>query len=241
MTPTTVWTEKEGLAPGTLLYTGERYLDSTSISWVEYTVETIKTQTFTDNQPLPELNPNVLTWVHIEGLHDVDLIKTIGDRFSLHPMMMEDILNTGQRPKIEDYDTWLFMVMRLLHLPEDSRIITSNQVSILVGDTVVISFSETRCDPFDAVLKRLQGIRKRIGAFGAGYMGLCIDRHPDRPFHHHSGNHEPRTGSHAGRDGGAPVRRTFTVIEFIQEECRYITKTCRSQPRSHPAVSVVWA
>ena len=134
---------KVGSAPGTLVHIGDQKIDQARISLIDYNGTAITEKT---NLPFDEAialcdGPNA-TWLNIDGLHDTDLIGQLGHHFDIHPLTLEDILNTGQRPKWEDFGHYIYVVLRTLRLDAQNSRIISEQVSLIVTSKVLISFQE---------------------------------------------------------------------------------------------------
>ena len=109
-----------------------------------------------------------VTWLNIDGLHDVEIIDKIGNHYDIHPLVLEDILNTGQRPKIEVFDDYIFIVIKMLTFDEKEFKITSEQVSIILGKNFVISFQEQPGDIFDSLRERIRKGKGRIRKMNSG-------------------------------------------------------------------------
>lgn len=119
-----------------------------------------------------ELQPSSdesVTWVDIGGVHKLELLEAFGKQFSLHPLLLEDIANTDQRPKLDDYDTYLFLVMKVLSLTDRQDILVE-QVSFVLGRNVVLSFQENGTDVFKPVRDRLRSGKGRMRQNGADYL-----------------------------------------------------------------------
>jgi magnesium transporter len=115
-----------------------------------------------------------VTWINIDGVHDVEVIEKIGRHFDIHPLVLEDILHTGQRPKMENFESYLFIVIRMLYYDDEKHETTSEQVSLLVGKNFVISFQEMVGDVFDNVRDRIRGGKARIVKEGADYLAYSL-------------------------------------------------------------------
>jgi magnesium transporter len=111
-----------------------------------------------------------ITWINIEGLQKISIIEKIGNHFNLHPLVLEDIANTTQRPKMEDYTDYLFVVLNMLQYSEEDKEIKREQVSLILGSNWVISFQETEGDVFDTIRERLRSDKGRIRKMGADYL-----------------------------------------------------------------------
>jgi magnesium transporter len=161
---------KAGLPPGTLIHVGEAKAESSVITVIDYD----------ENNFLEEENVSVeeaatratgpsVTWINVDGLADTRLIEALGNRFSLHPLTQEDILNTTQRPKLEEFDEYLFVVIKMLFINGNEEI-CAEQVSLILGDHVVISFQEQQGDVFESIRNRLRTGKGRIRKFGPAYL-----------------------------------------------------------------------
>lgn len=113
-------------------------------------------------------------WVNVEGVHDVELIRTLGEKHIFHPLVLEDIVNTVQRPKIEDYGEYLFIVLKVLR-PLGSGEFSSEQLSIILGKDYIFTFQEEgRNDPFKSVRDRIRGGKGKIRNMGADYLAYTL-------------------------------------------------------------------
>jgi magnesium transporter len=122
-------------------------------------------------------------WLNVYGLQDASIMDEIGRRFRLHPLVLEDILNTHQRSKIEEYDDYLYCVLRLFHFDPDRTALLSDQISLVLGRDFVLSFQERRAGVFDPVRERLRGARSPMRAHGADYLTYTLlDSVIDRYF-----------------------------------------------------------
>ncbi len=113
-------------------------------------------------------------WVNIDGIHQPDNIENIGKQFKIHPLVLEDIMNTGQRPKMEDFDDYLFVVLKMLHYDEEENETKTEQVSLILGSNYVISLQENEGDVFDSIRERIRSDRGRIRKMGADYLAYSL-------------------------------------------------------------------
>jgi magnesium transporter len=111
-----------------------------------------------------------VSWINIDGLHDVEIIEKIGRHFAIHPLILEDILNTNQRPKQEDFGDGLFIVLKMLSYDEKNQCIKPEQVSLILGENYVISFQEAIGDVFDPIRDRIRSAKGRIRTMGPDYL-----------------------------------------------------------------------
>jgi len=104
----------------------------------------------------------------------VDIIEKMGNHFNIHPLVLEDILNTGQRPKMEDFVDYIFVVLKMLYYDEKENEVRAEQVSVILGSNYVISFQETEGDVFDPIRERIRNDRGRIRKMGADYLAYAL-------------------------------------------------------------------
>jgi magnesium transporter len=166
---------KAGMPPGSLVHIGETPTEAVSIELIGYAPETFEEQRFqTVDDCLLHLDRPGITWVNVEGVHDVEIIRHLGEHFSLHPLVLEDIVNTVQRPKIEDYDGYLFIVLRMLR-PTGGGEFTSEQLSMILGDNYLFTFQEgLQGDVFDMVRERLRNNKGKGRSMGADYLAYAL-------------------------------------------------------------------
>lgn len=165
---------KVGLAPGTLVHIGEKKVEKTLLRLIDYDLESLgekELQSVEEMRGLKE-SPTV-SWINVDGLHDTDIIERIGEIFSIHPLILEDIVHTGQRPKLEDVDDLLFIVMKMLNYSSSKEII-AEQFSLILGPNFVISFQETKGDVFEGVRERIRKGKGRLRKLGSDYLCYAL-------------------------------------------------------------------
>ena len=164
-----------GLVPGTPVYVGEKEkvrVKITLIDYVESQFQEKEVKTVEECFSFKE-TPTV-TWINVDGIHDTEIIEKIGLRFDLHPFILEDILNTSQRPKTEDFGSYLFVVLKMLHQNSNGRQTETEQVSIVLGRNFVISFQEKEGDVFDPIRERIRNAKGRVRKMGADYLAYSL-------------------------------------------------------------------
>src|SRR3990172_2014872 len=168
-------TKKSGLPPGTLVHIGEKSGKEVSITVIDYDETHLQeVEIKTIEQCFPFKDKPTVTWINIEGLHQSEIIQGLGDCFGLHPLVMEDILNTDQRPKGEDYKDYLYIVLKMLHNVKSTEIVTE-QISLILHPNFVISFQEgIEGDVFSQVRERLRSGKGRIRVMGADYLAYSL-------------------------------------------------------------------
>lgn len=173
---------KAGLPPGALVHLGERKTEHAAVSLIEYGPEGLRESGFDAHDPLvPSTLP--VRWLNVHGLHEPELLAQIGKHFQLHPLVLEDILNTDQRPKLDDYGGYLFIVARFFDYDAATMSVSSEQVSLVVGDDYILSFQERSTGCFAPVRERLRLDRGRIRQLGADYLAhALLDVMVDRYF-----------------------------------------------------------
>lgn len=167
--------KKPGTAPGTVEYLGRKRVEEISITVHDYGqdhAESIPIESIEDSRPYLE-KPSK-TWINVQGLHDVEKLKSICEYFDLHPLIQEDIVNTSQRPKVEQYDNCTFIVMRMLSYSTEHQAVDSQQISIILGTNYVLSFQETDQPIFEPVVKRLTIAKSRMRALGPDYLAYAL-------------------------------------------------------------------
>lgn len=162
--------KKAGMDPGSLIHIGKTYADQSKITLVRYDDTSLSEKEIHSPADLREEKslPGVL-WVNIDGLQDVRLLEEVGLIFGLHPLILEDILNTDQRPKAEDFGDYIFIVLKNIHNHAD-KMLHVDQVSIILGNNFVISFQEKESALFDPVRERLRTSKGKIHKAGPDYL-----------------------------------------------------------------------
>ncbi|MFX1257515.1 MAG: magnesium/cobalt transporter CorA [Promethearchaeota archaeon] len=163
--------KKIGLPPGTLLYMGERTIEKEKIIIIDYNEEVYqKSEINKIESNLKEFNDSIIRWINIYGIGQVEVIETLGKQFNLHPLLLEDVLNPQQRPKIENFTNYLFVVLKILRWSKEDKKIISEQISFVLGKNYVISFNESNNDLFNPIVERISNSKGRIRVMGADYL-----------------------------------------------------------------------
>lgn len=163
--------EKRGTPPGTMVYTGRQKEEPLRISVIDYDAGNISEQEDASTESCVALKEtNSVTWINVTGLNDTEAVSRIGREFAIHPLVLEDILHTTQRPKLEDLGDYLFLVVRMLFVEPDHNEIHSEQISFILTDHCLITFQEKAGDVFDEIRDRLRKSHGRIRKMGADYL-----------------------------------------------------------------------
>jgi magnesium transporter len=167
--------ENRGLAPGSLVFIGEQKTDALRVRFFDYDEQALAEETVDEIERVRGLTgTKKITWINVDGLHDTETIREIGDAFGLHPLLLEDVLNTGQRPKLEEFEDTLFIVVKMLRYDVDSEKIIAEQLSIVVGPSFVLTFQEQPGDVFEPVRERLRNRKGRIRSSGSDYLAYAL-------------------------------------------------------------------
>jgi magnesium transporter len=167
--------KKLGLKPGAVVYVGEKRIETVAITVIDYDQTNYQEKTVTKVQEcFPFKDTPTITWINLSGIHDVEIIEKLGQHFGLHPLILEDVVNTGHRPKLEETDAFIFTVLNMLYLKPDDHDVLSEQVSIIFGNNYVISFQEKPGDVFDAVRERIKKTVPRVRFLGADYLAYAL-------------------------------------------------------------------
>jgi magnesium transporter len=167
--------KKAGLPPGTPVFVGERKQDVVRISIMNYSSEDIEEihDASLDDCVRVRDSSNI-AWINVNGIHDVNAIQPLANLFGLHPLTTEDISNTSQRPKAEEFDDYIFFALKMLVYDEETNSIYNENVSVILGENHVISFQERDDDVLDPVRDRIRSSKGMIRSEGADYLAYAI-------------------------------------------------------------------
>ena len=166
---------KAGLPPGTLVYTGEKVDEKAKICIMDYDENIlVEKESATFDECILYKNKSSVTWIDVNGISHIPNLQKLGECFNLHPLVMEDILNVDQRPKMEDYDDYLFIVLKTIRYDRTLDEITVQQVSFILGPNYVISFHENGTEIFAPIRERLRTAKGRIRKGGADYLAYSL-------------------------------------------------------------------
>jgi magnesium transporter len=166
---------KVGLPPGSIIHVGEQKIEKVKITLTEFDENNIE---ICEINSVEEIDPYTdtpqVTWVNVSGLHDTEHIKQIGEKFNIHPLVLEDILNTETRPKIEVADKYVFIAMKMLTYNTDEDEIVTEQVSFILGDTFVFSFLEKSDNIFNPINDRITNNYGRVRKQQSDYLFYAL-------------------------------------------------------------------
>jgi len=175
--------KKAGLLPGSLIHVGHTYTEKPKITLIRYTEASYREKEIGSPAAIgAPPDEQTITWITVDGLQDTELMEELGNIFKLHPLVLEDILNTSQRPKMQDYGDYLYIVLRSFTGTGEAEL-NSEQISIVLGRHFVLSFREKESTIFQPVKERLSCDVGRIRKAGADYLAhALIDNIVDNYF-----------------------------------------------------------
>jgi len=166
---------KIGLPPGTMVHIGEKKMRHVKITVIDYNPphhDTRVIKKIEEAFPFRD-SPNV-SWLDVTGLHETETLQKIGDYYRIHPLVLEDIINTAQRPKFEIYQNYIFVVMKMLRYDEAKEEINVEQISLILGKHFVMTFQEHEGDVFDPVRERIKNAQSRLRNHGPDYLFYAL-------------------------------------------------------------------
>ncbi|MEK6558455.1 MAG: magnesium/cobalt transporter CorA [Candidatus Margulisiibacteriota bacterium] len=165
-----------GLEPGTPVYTGDASPKPTKITLFNFNETTLTEKELSSfEEALPYRSESSVTWINIDSLSDNLIMQEVAKWVGLHPLILEDIVNITQRPKFEDLDSYLFVVLKMLYFGADKQDIEIEQVSFIIANNLVISFQEDKDgDVFGAVRERIRANKGKICKLGADYLAYSL-------------------------------------------------------------------
>ena len=167
--------KNSGQSPGALIFIGTKKVETIKARVIDYNLTNVTDLELQDIKDVSRYkSADSVTWLNINGLHEIDSIGEIGKMFELHPLILEDILNTGQRPKIEEFDSYIFIVLKMIHFDEKTQMIVNEQLSIVFGDKFLLTFQEQPGDVFDPVRGRIKKQKSRIRGSGTDYLAYAL-------------------------------------------------------------------
>jgi len=166
---------KAGLPPGTMVPIGAGSAGEATMTLIDYTGESFEERELTAvDDCFAYKGKQSVSWINVVGSHNVDAVSEIGKYFGLHPLVLEDIVNSAQRPKAEDFGDYIFVVLKMLSIDDSGGGLLGEQVSIIIGPDYVISFQEKPGDVFEPLRDRIRKSKGRIRKAGADYLAYAL-------------------------------------------------------------------
>jgi len=167
-------TKTIGLPPGTPVFVGTQRVEKPRITIIDYDKELLEEkEVVTVEECWPLRDSPTVSWINVDGVHEVEVVEKLDEHFGIHPLVIEDIVNTSQRPKMEDFEDYIFIVLKMLQRTQDGEL-DAEQVSIILGPNFVISFQERPGDVFESVRDRIRRSKGRIRKMGADYLAYAL-------------------------------------------------------------------
>jgi magnesium transporter len=167
--------KRAGTAPGTLIHLGEKKQDIITISVIDYTKSALEERECDSiEESFPYKDKKSISWINVDGLHDLTVFEKVGAHFGIHRLVLEDCLNTRQRPKMDDHDSYIFVVLKMLYLDPERRSLQQEQVSVLFTEDLVLTFQEQEGDVFSIVRERIRIGKGLIRKAKADYLAYAI-------------------------------------------------------------------
>ena len=167
--------KRVGLPPGTLVPSREVAAEEITITVIDYDEGHVQEkQVQTVEECFPFRDQPTVTWINVNGIHDVDIMEKLGGHFGLHSLVLEDIMHIGQRPKVEEFENYLFIIIRMLRFDEENDQVIAEQVSLVLGEGFVISFQEREGDVFEPVRQRIREAKGRIRSKGSDHLAYAL-------------------------------------------------------------------
>jgi magnesium transporter len=163
-----------GLSPDSLVHVGERKMDRVRITVIDYDADNVFEKEVASVEECYRFrDTSTVTWINIDGIHDADVIGKLGGHFGLHPLVLESIMNTTQRPKMEDLGEAVYLVLKMTAVGPDCDI-GAEQLSLLFGSNYVLTFQEEPGDVFDPIRERIRKGQGRLRKMGADYLAYAL-------------------------------------------------------------------
>lgn len=169
---------RAGMEPGEMVFVGEKRQEHSTLTIMRYNADGLMDeQILTDIETvihLAEHNKKGITWINLNGLQNTTWIKRLGEIFEIHPLTLENILNTNQRPKLDEFTDSLFLEMNMLTWQADTKEIITEQLSVLVKKGVLITFQEVDGDVFENLRQNIRDGNQRVNRTGSDYLMYAI-------------------------------------------------------------------
>lgn len=145
------------------------------ISLISYNNKTVTEKQLSKAEEIfPFIASGSVTWIDIKGIEDPQVIEDIGRQFNLHPLLLEDISHSDQRPKIDNYGDYLFIIIKVIHHDKESDQFSNEQISLIFGKNFLISFQENEKDSFNPIRKKICSLNSRINKNGPDYLAYSL-------------------------------------------------------------------
>lgn len=199
-------TQKAGLPPGTPVFVGEQKTESVKITVIDYDQDLIQTHEVTRvEECFPYKEQPSISWINVDGIHEAAIIEKLGIHYGLHPLIIEDILNAHQRSKVDIFEDYILIVLKMHSYNEEAEEINTEQVSLILGENFILTFQEQEGDVFDPIRARLKKDKGRLRKTGADYLAYALI--------------------------DAIIDSYFEILEHLDEKIEFIEDELVSNPR----------
>ncbi|MCJ7817718.1 MAG: magnesium/cobalt transporter CorA [Candidatus Thorarchaeota archaeon] len=165
---------KKGLMPGTPVHIGQKKTDKSSVRMIDYSESQISVKEDATKEDIAQQPPKqMIRWNHLTGVHDVELVQTLCKQYTIHPLVVEDIVNTEHRPKLEIHADYIFLVLKTFNL-EGKDNISIEQISFILGPSYLLSFQESDDPIFQSIIDRLEKKHGNVRSAGADYLTYSL-------------------------------------------------------------------
>ena len=167
--------KKVGQPPGSLIPVGDQQLKPAKVTVIDYDASNLTERTLEDLTECCRYKDSpTVTWINLDSVSDARTVHNVGEHFDLHPLVVEDILNTDQRPRLEDFGQYIYISLKMLRLDPQDKSLLVEQVSLILGNGFVISFQELQGDVFELIRERIRSAKGRIRQMGPDYLVYCL-------------------------------------------------------------------
>ncbi len=168
--------QKAGHPPGTTMYTGKRHkAEETSITKILYSEHDFHECEGKSLNDVPLTSEPGVTWINVEGLHNTEILEELAKKYKIHPLTVEDIANTDQRPKVEIFDNYVYITLKMFLWDKKHQTYSKDQVSLILGNDFLLTFQESHHDLYKHIQERLRGASgQRLRQNGSDYLAYRI-------------------------------------------------------------------
>ncbi len=168
--------KKIGLPPGSVVFTGNQKVEKVQIHYLKYNADQFEETTKNNHSTLTlhESKEELVDWYDIRGIHDTELIQAIGNTFRLHSLILEEVVDTQQRPKFEEYENGIFLIFKALNFDQEKQTVVREQIALFFRKGLVITFQEDHTDLFEPVRKRIYSGKGKVRQKGADYLAYAL-------------------------------------------------------------------
>lgn len=164
-----------GLSPQELIFRGKRKIDEVLLRSIKFDQSSVEENLIKSAKDLPESSSdNSVIWINVDGLHDLQIIKDIGDTLDLDRLLLADVLETNARPKIHEYEKWIFLSLKMVQYNEENEHFSVENLSIMFNDNILISFQEKKGDVFEPVRERIRNHKRTLRDSKTDYLAFAL-------------------------------------------------------------------